>query len=102
MAIGRWLGWIVLGAAIVSLGWDVVRSFQESDLYIGTLGEQWYRTHSESLGLSQAVIQRYVWPPLWDPGITTLLLLPGWVVLGIPGVLLSWLCRVRKKATWFI
>jgi len=102
MAIGRWIGWILLGAALVSLGWDAVRSVQESSLIVSPLGEQWYRIDAASLGLTQAVVQRYVWPPLWDPGITTVLLWPGWLVLGIPGALLSWFCRVRRRNTWFI
>ena len=40
-----------------------------------------------SLNLSQAVIQRYISPWLWDPAIQTVLTAPAWLVLAIIAVL---------------
>ena len=40
-----------------------------------------------SLNLVQAVVQRYLLPALWDPVLVTLLLLPAWIVVGVPGLL---------------
>jgi hypothetical protein len=44
------------------------------------LGSRWYGLSPGSLNLSQAIIERYVWPPLWNPGITTILLWPAWAL----------------------
>ena len=38
-------------------------------------------------------------PFLWDPILVGLLSLPGWVLLGVPGGALTWLCRPNKKMT---
>lgn len=34
-----------------------------------TLGGIWFAAHSDSLNLSQAVIQRYIHPAIWDPAL---------------------------------
>jgi hypothetical protein len=39
-------------------------------------GEWWYAIHSTSLQVAQPAIERHVWPPLWDPGVTTVLQQP--------------------------
>ncbi|MSO64187.1 MAG: hypothetical protein EXQ85_00005 [Alphaproteobacteria bacterium] len=102
MIVGRWVGWILLGAGLVALGWDVVESVRTESLVVADLGARWFLIDRFSLGLMQAVIQRYILPELWDPVITTLLLWPAFLVLSVPGVVLSYVCRVRKKHTWFI
>ena len=74
--------WIVLDAYV----W-----FQTGELEFAPLGVRWHEFDSGSLNLSQAVIQRYVWPPLWDPGITTVLLWPAWLAPLAAGGLLTYL-----------
>jgi hypothetical protein len=67
---------------------------------IMALGEVWYRIDRASLNLVQAVVQRYVAPWLWEDVAQPLLLLPGWVVLGVPGLFLLLVCgfgRVRRR-----
>jgi hypothetical protein len=61
------------------------------------LGEMWFKIHPSSLNGAQAGIQRYVAPWLWEPVITTLLLWPGYLVFGIPGVLGTIFCRKRQS-----
>ncbi len=51
-------------------------------------GELWYQLHPGSLNLSQAGVQRYLLPEIWDPGVVTILLAPAALVLFVPGVLL--------------
>jgi hypothetical protein len=61
------------------------------------LGEMWFKLHPHSLNTAQAGIQRHVAPWLWEPMITTILLRPGSLVFGIPGVLASIFCRKRRR-----
>ena len=42
-----------------------------------TFGEWWYSLSPSSLNGTQAFIQRYLWPPLWDPFVVSFLRLPG-------------------------
>ena len=64
---------------------------------VRVLGEIWFAIDVGSLNLAQAVIQRYLWPFLWEPVITSVLLLPGWAVFGAPGLVLAWTGRTRRR-----
>ena len=44
-----------------------------------------------------AFVQRYVWAWLWEGIIQTILTTPTWLVIGIPGIALAWLCRGRGR-----
>ena len=87
----RIAGGLVIGLGLLLLFSDVFGlGFQSVGRFV-TLGEFWYMAHPESLNLSQAIIQRYIWAALWDPGITTVLLWPLWVILmGLGSALLWW------------
>jgi hypothetical protein len=62
------------------------------------LGQVWFDVHRGSLNLIQAVIERYVWEPLWDPGIATALQYPASISLALVGLVLLVLCLPRRKA----
>ncbi len=99
MKTGRTVGWILLGLALVLIGHDALRALEGEPYRLIALGELWFRIDRElgtaSLNISQVIIQRYVWSWLWEGIIQPILTAPAWVVLGIPGLLLSWLCRYR-------
>ena len=61
------------------------------------LGQVWFDVHRGSLNLIQAVIERYVWEPLWDPGIATALQYPASVSLVLVGLGLLLVCLPRRK-----
>jgi streptogramin lyase len=53
---------LFLAATIAAAANDVL-----SQGGMASLGEVWFTVHSGSLNLSQAVIQRYLSPEIWDP-----------------------------------
>ncbi|TNE42024.1 MAG: hypothetical protein EP348_00405 [Alphaproteobacteria bacterium] len=61
------------------------------------LGQLWYNLDAQGLNLVQAIIQRYLFPGLWDPTITTVLLWPAWLDFLVPGILLSIIFFKRRK-----
>ena len=69
---------LFLGAAIGAAIADVV-----SRSGMASLGEVWFAVHSGSLNLSQAVIQRYLSPDIWDPYAIWLLGQPATVFFGL-------------------
>lgn len=76
----------VVGVALFLLGlaaaaYDVFHSVRIDRLDSASLGELWFAMHPGSLNVSQAVVQRYISPTLWDPYIQGLLIAPGWLVL---------------------
>lgn len=97
MIVGRVIGWILLIAGIAVLARDVFVWLDTGTLLLITAGELWFRIDNESLNLVQAVTQRYILPELWDPVIVTVLLWPAFLVIGVPGLLLTWLFRPRER-----
>ena len=96
MIVGRVIGWILLVAALIVLGRDVVswidtRSFEP--IAAGTL---WFELSPSTLELAQPAIQRHVAAWLWDP-IVVVLTLPAALILGAPGLALVWLSRKRER-----
>lgn len=81
----RLIGLAFLVAAVAVVARDVVSGAGPFDTDAGAL---WYRIHPYSLGLAQVVVQRYLLPEIWDPGIVTILLWPAALVLAVPGLLL--------------
>ena len=84
-------------AALLVGSYEVMELLKTGTWRLTALGEVWFKLHTASLNGAQAGIQRYVAPWLWEPVITTILLWPGWLVFGVPGVLGLSLCRRRKR-----
>jgi hypothetical protein len=102
MLILRLLGvWLML-LAVVALVYDGTRMLADNGALVFTsLGEHWFTIHRESLNAAQAGIERHVAPFLWDPVMTTILLLPAWLVVGGLGALLYLLGYRRKRIDVF-
>lgn len=97
MIIGRIIGWILLIFGLMLIGNEILASLKAGEWAPQLLGQMWFELDVESLNLVQALIQRYLFPQLWDPIIVELLLWPAWVVFTVPGLLLLILFRKRNK-----
>ena len=86
---------LLLIAALVAGGIEVVQWIMNGQYDSLTAGELWYMIHRGSLNLTQAVIQRYVAAWLWDPVMVSVLTLPAWAVLGVPALVLLWISQPR-------
>ena len=88
---GRWIAYLGLMLLLLALGalvYELVAALQFGSYRPIAAGELWFRLHAGSLNVSQAVIQRYVHPGLWDPAIITLLQWPAWSIFGALGAAL--------------
>ena len=74
---------LVLGLALLALG--LWLGFGGHDLAIAG-GQLWFALDKESLNTAQVVVQRYIYPDLWDWIFVPLLLRPAWQALAIPTV----------------
>jgi len=102
MLILRLLGMWLMLLAVVALVYDGTRMLADgSGVVFTSLGEHWYAIDPASLNAAQAAVQRHVSPVLWDPVITTILLLPAWIVIGGLGALFYLLGYRRKKLDVF-
>ena len=62
-----------------------------------SLGWLWFQVHGNSLVGFQALIEKNISPAVWQP-VQYLLILPAWLVLGIPGVILGLSCRSLRRS----
>jgi len=93
----RVIGWLLIVAALFALGWDIFLWIHNGRMAFTPTGAAWYHVSPGTLNLLQAVIERHIWKTLWNPLILTVLLQPLWLVLGIPGLLLAFIARARKR-----
>ncbi len=93
----RVLGYGCLAVAIIAGISDASSSIAQSRISLAPLGQVWFDLAPDTLNLTQAVVQRYVHPGLWDPGIQTVLTWPVWVVFSAIGLLLLWLGAKRRR-----
>ena len=56
MVIVRFLGWLLIAAALGALCWEAFAAWQNGGWRMVPLGELWFKLHSNSLNASQAGI----------------------------------------------
>lgn len=97
-------GWLFALATLVVAAWEVFAPDPAAGVRLRPAGELWYGLDAASLNLVQAVIERYVWPPLWDPVIAGLLQLPAVLLCAGAAALFVALChawRLRRRGKRF-
>lgn len=82
-------------AAVVSLAVAVIfgvidsaRSVAASKLVYTPLGQSWLDASPATLDAVKDFAEKRLWTPLWDPGLVTILLAPGFVVFLVLAFLL--------------
>lgn len=85
---------LFLAATIASAANDVI-----SQSGLVSLGEVWFSLSPGTLNLSQAVIQRYISPELWDPGVIWLLGQSATVVFGLLALAFFGAAWLRARAS---
>ena len=93
---GLLVGGFLIMAGAGSLAYDLAALAAGRPFRISPMGQIWFDLDSGSLNLAQVVIERYVWAPLWHPGIATVLRWPAAFVLLVPGAVLLLLCWRRR------
>ena len=74
--IGRWLGGLLLIAALAALARDAWMRLEIGSFALTSAGQLWFDLHKNSLQLLEPALVRHVWPPLWDPVAITILQWP--------------------------
>jgi hypothetical protein len=85
-------------AAVATAGWAMALAGPAGILQ-RPLGELWFKLDVGSLNLVQAVVERYIWPPLWDPVIASVLQIPAALFFAVPAVILAALCHFRRRGS---
>lgn len=93
----RFLGLWILAAAFIFLIYDGTKSIADrSTFFITRTSDIWSAVHQNSLIALKPMIDNAGLPWVWDPGITSVLQQPAWLVFGIIGILLILLGRKKR------
>ncbi len=95
--IVRVAGYVLAALALAALGGDNLGWARGDGFKFIVIGQHWYALDASSLNLSQAVVQRYVHPWLWDPAIVAVLNVPTAPLLAALGIALLVLGRAPQK-----
>lgn len=76
----RFASLVLLAVAVIMAVLDASRSVAANEVVLTPLGTSWYAVSPSTLNLAQALIQRYTFPQIWDPGMIWILTLPGFAV----------------------
>lgn len=90
--LGFLLGWSFFVLAFLAAAAERL----VSDGAVTSFYKVWYSLRPGSLIVFQILIEKHVAPWVWNPVLTTLLALPGWLLFGLPSGLLLWFCRPHK------
>ena len=93
----KFLSLLFLSVAIIAGVVDALQSVALDKIVLTSFGETWFEFHPGSLNLSQALIQRYVHPMIWDPGVQWVLLQPTIAVFLVLAFLFYILSYRRKR-----
>jgi hypothetical protein len=95
--VGRLIGWFVFLAGAAVLAHDVIMWINTKIWAPIALGQLWYKLNRSSLNVTQAVIQRYIHPFLWDPIILSILFCWAFAVLMTLGLLIVVIFSRQKR-----
>jgi hypothetical protein len=98
MIVWRSIGWLFFLAGVAVLVRDGIAWFSTKVWMPVALGQLWYELNRSSLNLTQAVVQRYLSPFLWDRIILPVLLCWAFAVLIGIGAAILLLARPRRPA----
>ncbi len=96
MVVGRVLGWLLVLAAILAFGAEVVFLVKTGAYTMLTVGKIWAGIDANSLVGFGAFVEKSISPALWSDVLVPLFSLPAWAVAGVPGAALVWFCRKGK------
>ena len=92
------IGMVLLVAALIfgaaEFWYAISPSYGAPDI---TMGRLWILVSARSLAFVQTLITRDLWSPIWDIGISPILLAPAWSIFGVLSVL--FLVLGRPKAS---
>jgi hypothetical protein len=89
MTAGRIIGLVFLVSAIMfgaADAWHTLVPYGGGSDII-TMGRLWVMVSVASMNGLDNLIHRYLWGPIWDVGISSLLLVPAWAFFGALGLL---------------
>lgn len=93
----RVLGMAALSIAVILAVLDGARTVAASKLVLTPLGTSWFSVSPDTLNGTQAAVQRYLHPAIWDPFMIWILNQPGALVMAILAAIFYMLGNKRRR-----
>ncbi len=90
-----YVGWALLLMAFLITAMDPYLTLLGTGGMWAPALDVWYAYSPRTLILTQIRIEKFA-PALWDPVIVTVLQIPGWLLFGVPGIVLVWFFRPNR------
>ncbi len=97
MVAGRIIGWLLAALALAVLGWEIAASIGAGHYAFMALGSIWAEINANSLVGFNALIEQRISPGVWLDVVLPVLRAPGWLVFGLPALILVLACRRRRR-----
>lgn len=104
MIVGRFIGWLLVAAALVVVGRDLFAWWDRGAYAAIPTQDLWLQLHPESHAGLQPTIERLTagfYPGAWADLFVPALAAPAWVVLLVPGLLFLLLFRRRSRRSYY-
>lgn len=96
MRLGFYIGWLLLLAAFAAAAAETIaRTLPGGAGWMLSAAELWQALWPGAYLIASIRISGMM-PELWDPVILTFLSVPAWLLFGLPGVILAWMCRPNR------
>jgi hypothetical protein len=82
MAVLRGFGWLLLLVTACVGFYEIYDYIETGNRALSALGELWFKLHTPSLNLFQAIVERYVHEDAWDAIVRPVLLRPALLLFG--------------------
>ena len=93
----RVIGWLLIAAALLALGWDLFLWFHDGHFTPSPAGRLWYIVWPHSFNFVEHTISELISKSFWDSAVMAVLKQPMLFVAGIPGLLLALVARRRRR-----
>jgi hypothetical protein len=92
----RIVGTLLIACAVILIIIDGTKSLAASSLVLTPLEATWTQINPQSLATVKDFLGTRLFGALLEASVNFVLGLPGWAVLGVPGILLAWAGRSRR------
>jgi hypothetical protein len=93
MKIGMITGFALLICAFVAAAAEMAAQARMGSFGFISAYNTVYALYPGKLILAEIMVEKYAHPLVWDIMVRTILVLPGWMILGVPGALIAWRSR---------